>query len=121
MIERMKPSSFILCGSSTRKLRATGANFLGGRAWRYLFTPLVFPELTKFDLLHIFQTGLLPTHYLNPQEAKRSIKSYVNDYLLQELQQEGSVRNLRVKGVFEVFRNHGVYTWRNHKLCKYST
>lgn len=95
VIENMKPLSFILCGSSTRKLRQSGANFLGGRAWRYAFTPLVFPELPSFDLLHIFKTGLLPSHFLNPTHASKSIKSYISDYLIQELQQEGSVRNLR--------------------------
>lgn len=95
MIENMKPLSFILCGSSTRKLRHSGANFLGGRAWRYSFMPLVFPELPTFDLLHIFKTGLLPSHFLNPKNATKSIKSYISDYLIQELQYEGSIRNLR--------------------------
>lgn len=95
MIESMKPQSFILCGSSTRKLRRSGANFLGGRAWRFSFSPLVFPELPHFDLLHIFQTGLLPSHFLHPASAIKSIKSYISDYLIQEIQYEGSVRNLR--------------------------
>jgi predicted AAA+ superfamily ATPase len=95
IIESMKPTSFILCGSSTRKLRRSGANFLGGRAWRYSFFPFVFPELPQFDLLHIFQTGLLPSHFLYPSSAQKSIKSYITDYLVQEIQYEGSVRNLR--------------------------
>lgn len=95
MIENMKPLSFILCGSSTRKLRQSGANFLGGRAWRFSFLPLVYPELPNFDLLHIFKTGLLPSHFLDPRNAEKSIKSYISDYLIQELQYEGSVRNLR--------------------------
>lgn len=95
MIEGMKPLSFILCGSSTRKLRRGGANFLGGRAWRFSFMPLVFPELPNFDLLHIFKTGLLPSHFLNLSTSEKSIKSYINDYLIQEIQYEGSVRNLR--------------------------
>ena len=95
IIESMKPVSFILCGSSTRKLRRSGANFLGGRAWTYSFTPLVFPELSTFDLVHIFQTGLLPPHYLHPATAGRSIKAYIKNYLIQEIQQEGSIRNLR--------------------------
>lgn len=95
MIESMKPLSFILCGSSTRKLRRSGANFLGGRAWRYTFTPLVFPELTDFNLLTIFKTGLLPSHYLNPSMASRSIQSYIQDYLLQEIQNEAMIRNFR--------------------------
>lgn len=95
MIESMKPLSFILCGSSTRKIRHSGANFLGGRAWSFSFMPLVFPELPEFDLLHIFKTGLLPSHYLHPATVDRSIKSYINNYLIQEIQYEASIRNLR--------------------------
>jgi len=95
MIENLKPISFILCGSSARKLRRSGANLLGGRAWRYAFFPLVFPELDHFDLLHIFRTGLIPSHYLHPGSATKSIKSYIKDYLTHEIQYEGSVRNLR--------------------------
>jgi predicted AAA+ superfamily ATPase len=95
MIEKFKPISFILCGSSARKLRRSGANLLGGRAWRCSFFPLVFPELKDFDLLNIFRTGLIPSHYLNPSSASKSIKSYIADYLTHEIQFEGSVRNLR--------------------------
>jgi len=32
--------SFILCGSSLRKLKHEGANLLGGPAWRQTFLPL---------------------------------------------------------------------------------
>ncbi len=31
--------SFILCGSSARKLKRGAATFLGGRAWRFKFFP----------------------------------------------------------------------------------
>ena len=34
-------------------------------------------------------------HFLDPANATSSIKSYISDYLIQELQYEGSVRNLR--------------------------
>lgn len=94
MIENLKPISFILCGSSVRKLKRIGANLLGGRAWRYTFFPFVFPELDNFDLLHIFQTGLIPSHYLAPKSSLKSIKAYVADYLTHEIQYEGAVRNL---------------------------
>jgi predicted AAA+ superfamily ATPase len=94
MIENLKPMSFILCGSSHRKLRARNINLLGGRAWQYIFMPLVFPELPFFDLIHIFKTGLIPSHFLSPATASRSIKAYVQGYLIQELQMEGSIRNL---------------------------
>jgi len=42
---------FILCGSSTRKLKRGHANLLGGRAWRYAMYPLVSVEVLDFNLL----------------------------------------------------------------------
>ncbi len=88
--------SFILCGSSARKLKRGGANLLGGRAWRYHFFPLTFPEIPDphKGLLHIFNHGLLPSHYLMEESAKKSLNSYIEDYLKEEIQAEGLVRNL---------------------------
>ncbi|MEN8236355.1 MAG: AAA family ATPase [Pseudomonadota bacterium] len=62
MIENLGVS-FILCGSSLRRLKHTGANLLGGRAWRQLFFPLVYPEFSKLDLLRIFNNGLIPSYW----------------------------------------------------------
>ena len=36
-----KGYTFILCGSSARKLRRQGVNLLGGRAWHYAMYPLI--------------------------------------------------------------------------------
>jgi len=84
---------FILCGSSARKLKRGSANLLGGRAWGYHFFPLVYPEITDFNLLKILNQGLLPTHYLSVNYNK-TLMAYVNDYLSEEIQAEGIVRNL---------------------------
>ncbi len=84
---------FILCGSSARQLKRGGANLLGGRAWRFEFYPLVFPEIPDFDLLHSLNNGLLPSHYLQ-KNASRSLNAYVHDYLKEEIRGEGLVRNL---------------------------
>lgn len=84
---------FILCGSSARKLKREGANLLGGRAWKYHFFPLVFPEIVDFDLLKVFNHGTLPSHY-NASAIKRSLRAYIEDYLTMEIQAEGLVRNL---------------------------
>src|SRR5581483_9891017 len=73
-------AQFILCGSSARKLKREGANLLGGRAWRYTFFPLVYPEIPDFDLLKALNRGLIPSHYLST-EPKRSLKAYILDYL----------------------------------------
>ncbi|MEK7299411.1 MAG: AAA family ATPase, partial [Candidatus Margulisiibacteriota bacterium] len=86
-------TSFILCGSSARKLKTSHANLLGGRAWRFLFFPFVYPEVPDIDLLHVFQAGLIPSHYLSPF-PHRMLSAYVEDYLYHEIQAEGLVRSL---------------------------
>jgi predicted AAA+ superfamily ATPase len=86
-------AQFILCGSSARKLRQGGVNLLGGRAWGFSFYPLVYPEISDFELLTIFNRGAIPSHYLS-QNYSRSLKAYVEDYLKLEIQSEGLVRNL---------------------------
>jgi len=84
---------FILCGSSARKLKRYGVNMLGGRAWKYHFFPLAFPELPEFDLLKISQRGTIPTHY-DSSAPNKALKAYLEDYITLEIQSEGLVRNL---------------------------
>jgi predicted AAA+ superfamily ATPase len=84
---------FVLCGSSARKLRRGHVNLLGGRAWRYELTPFVPKELADFDLLRALRFGLLPPHYLRPR-PERSLTAYVQDYLKEEIREEGLTRNL---------------------------
>jgi len=88
-----KQLGFILCGSSARKLKRGAANLLGGRAWRFNFYPFVYKEIKDFNLLQTFNHGLLPSHYLSNQPL-RMLRAYVNDYLREEIQEEGIVRNL---------------------------
>lgn len=86
-------ANFILCGSSARKLKREASNLLGGRAWRFEFYPLVYPEIPQFDLLHALNNGLIPSHYL-AKDAQRFLRAYVHDYLTHEIKAEGLVRNL---------------------------
>ncbi|MXZ44502.1 MAG: AAA family ATPase, partial [Gammaproteobacteria bacterium] len=44
-----KRYSFVLCGSSARKLKRPGVNLLGGRAWRFHMYPLTIAEIGGFD------------------------------------------------------------------------
>ena len=89
-----KKLSFVLCGSSARKLKRSHANLLGGRAWRFELHPLTTKELgEEFDLLKALNRGLIPSHYLD-EDYGRSLKAYINDYLKEEIQNEGLVRNL---------------------------
>ncbi len=88
-----KRYSFILCGSSARKLRRQGVNLLGGRAWRFSMYPLTSTEVPDLDLLQALNCGLLPGIYARPQ-YKRSLQAYVEDYLTQEVFNEGLTRNV---------------------------
>lgn len=85
--------SFILCGSSARKLKRGGANLLGGRAWRYEMFPFVTKELNQWDLLTILNRGLIPSHYFE-ENYKRSLNAYTQDYLKEEVFAEGIIRNI---------------------------
>jgi len=90
-----KKLSFVLCGSSARKLKTQATNLLGGRAWIYHFYPLTYPEIPAFDLLRALHNGLLPKHYQsNKQDIAQHCKAYVDIYLTEEIRNEGLVRNL---------------------------
>ncbi|MCP4898166.1 MAG: ATP-binding protein [bacterium] len=88
-----KGISFVLCGSSARKLRRGQVNLLGGRAWRFEMAPLVSYELQEVNLIRALNNGLIPTHYLQ-DDARRSLKAYTNDYLKEEIFAEGLARNI---------------------------
>lgn len=85
--------SFLLSGSSPRKLRQHHANLLGGRAWRYTMHPLCYPELANIDFEKIMVSGLLPSHFLslNPMQE---LRSYLADYLKEEIAAEAVVQNI---------------------------
>jgi predicted AAA+ superfamily ATPase len=90
-----KGLSFILCGSSARKLKRGQANLLGGRAWRYEMFPLASPEIGRVELLRALNHGLIPLHYLqDSRDCKRSLAAYVQDYLREEVFAEGLIRNI---------------------------
>lgn len=85
--------SFILCGSSARKLKRGQANLLGGRAWRYELFPFVSAELKEIDLRRALNHGMIPDHYLK-ENYKKSLQGYVQDYLKEEVFGEGLIRNI---------------------------
>ncbi|MBU1186304.1 MAG: AAA family ATPase [Acidobacteria bacterium] len=85
--------SFILCGSSARKLKRGKANLLGGRAWRYEMFPMVTRELGEVDLLRALNHGMIPDHYLQ-ENYQKSLRGYVRDYLKEEVFDEGLTRNI---------------------------
>ncbi|MCR5455710.1 MAG: AAA family ATPase [Bacteroidales bacterium] len=88
-----KGINFVLCGSSARKLKRSGANLLGGRALRKVLHPFVSAEIPDFDLDRAVNFGMLPRHYLSDNPKKR-LQAYIGDYLQQEIIAEALVRNL---------------------------
>ena len=84
---------FVLCGSSARKLKRGRANLLGGRAWRFALHPLTWPEIPEFDLLRALNRGLVPKHY-DAAQYRRALAGYVDDYLKEEVFDEGLTRNV---------------------------
>ena len=85
--------SFLMTGSSARKLRRGHANLLGGRAWRYTMAPLTYGETKGFDLEQVIISGLLPPHFLSPDPVQ-DLRSYVADYLKEEIAAEAVVQSI---------------------------
>lgn len=89
-----KKISFILTGSSARTLRKKSTNMLGGRALTYHMYPLTCQELgDSFNLQESVHYGHLPAIFsgIKPESY---LKSYVQTYIKEEVQQEGLTRNL---------------------------
>lgn len=90
-------AKFVLTGSSARKLKRGGANFLAGRAFVYELFPLTSIELgDRFELLDVLHWGSLPRALSLNSAKDRSayLKSYVLTYLNEEIKLEQIVRRL---------------------------
>lgn len=88
-----KQLRFILCGSSARKLKRSGANLLGGRAIKNTLFPLVSCEIPDFDLGRAINNGMLPRHY-TIKNARKRLQAYIGLYLQEEIKAEALTRNL---------------------------
>ena len=88
-----KNLTFLLTGSSARKLRRGQANLLAGRVWEARMFPLIYREIADFKLYRYLQYGGLPAVYLSdyPEEE---LNAYVNTYLKEEIMAEGLIRRL---------------------------
>jgi predicted AAA+ superfamily ATPase len=97
ILEGPRPRVFVLSGSSARKLKRSQANLLAGRAWTFHLYPLTSIELGgRFLLSRALQYGSLPNIYLDNDDtsAQRTLRSYVDTYLQEEIQIEANVRNV---------------------------
>ena len=85
--------TFLLTGSSARKLRRGRANLLAGRVWNAGMFPLIYQEIPDFDLSRYLRYGGMPAVYLSayPEEE---LDAYVNTYLKEEILAEGLIRRL---------------------------
>lgn len=87
--------SFILSGSSPRKILRKNENLLGGRAIRLELYPLSFVEIPDFDILRAFNNGLLPRMY-DSNNASVLLEAYVGSYLEDEIIAETKIRNAEI-------------------------
>lgn len=90
-----KKLNFALSGSSARKLRRGGGNLLAGRALQIFMFPLAGNELNKIKSIdEAVDWGSLPGVILEPEYKKKTLSTYVETYLREELVQEGFLRKL---------------------------
>tara|TARA_B100001564_G_C20657421_1_gene679878 strand:- start:1401 stop:2555 length:1155 start_codon:yes stop_codon:yes gene_type:complete len=94
-----KQISFLLTGSSPKKLRETQANLLGGRAWRFTMTPLCYPEIPDYDIQRAVIHGLLPAHY-SSDTPKEDLRGYVASYLKEEIASWANTTDLPIFSEF---------------------
>lgn len=91
---------FLLTGSSSRKLRRSGVNLLGGRARTLHLHPLSAVELgDEFDLDRALDRGLLPSLWQS-DDPDADLAAYVGSYLEQEIVAEAATRNIPAFGRF---------------------
>lgn len=98
LIENKKSKkSFILTGSSARKLKASGVNLLAGRAFIYHLFPFSYVELAeKFKLEEALCWGMLPkTLSLKSKNTKQKfLQAYAQTYLKEEIWGEQLIKKL---------------------------
>lgn len=87
--------SFILSGSSARKLKKSGANLLAGRASVMNMESFSAFELKdKFKLQHALAYGMLPLVFQKHGNERDILEAYVHTYLKEEIKEEGIVRKV---------------------------
>ena len=85
--------TFILTGSSPRKLNVGSVNLLGGRARERRLFPLVSAEIDDFNLTRALNFGTIPSIYLS-DEPEEDLLAYAGVYLQEEIQAESAVRRI---------------------------
>ena len=91
---KSKNWTFLLTGSSPRKLKRGGANLLAGRAHRAELLPLVTSEVPGFELMRYLNHGGIPSIY-DAYNSQEELAEYVDLYLREEVLAEALVRDLQ--------------------------
>lgn len=118
-IFKNKNLRFALTGSSARKLKKGAGNLLGGRALTYYLFPFSTQELGKdFDLKQALLYGTLPEVITSPdiETKQKTLRSYVETYLKEEIFMEGLVRQLPAFQKFltvAASENGNLLSWAN--------
>lgn len=107
---------FILSGSSARKIKRSGANLLGGRAYTIHLYPLTSAEIPNFNFIHACNIGCLPRHYLSENNTHKKLNAYIGNYLQEEIRAEALTRNLNTFSRFlevAAFSNGEMVNYQN--------
>lgn len=94
LIEEKKEIQYIMTGSSSRKLRRSVSDLLGGRALLRQMGPFTAAELKgAFSLEKALKTGLIPLIWESTDPEQR-LRDYLYLYLREEVHAEGLVRQI---------------------------
>ncbi len=94
IIEMKRGYRFVLTGSSSRKLKRSGADLLAGRALLRTMCPFMAAETgNAFSLEKALVQGMIPVVW-DSDHPLEVLKSYVGVYIREEVMMEGLVRNL---------------------------
>ncbi len=94
LIESKRGIQYIMTGSSSRKLRRSVSDLLGGRALLRQMGPFLASELgSQFSLEKALQIGLIPLIW-NSTDPDERLRNYLHLYLKEEVQAEGLVRQI---------------------------
>lgn len=94
LIEERKDIQYIMTGSSSRKLRRSVSDLLGGRALLRQMGPFLASELgDQFSLEKALTIGLIPLIWTSSNPEER-LRHYLHLYVKEEVQAEGLVRQI---------------------------
>ena len=94
LIENKRRIQYIMTGSSSRKLRRSVSDLLGGRALLRQMGPFIASELKEnFSLEKALKIGLIPLIWESTDPEERLL-DYLHLYLREEIQAEGLVRQI---------------------------